>query len=383
MSEVYPPASGGSGRWFSEVYPHMTECGCIAVTHQHLGWQHYDNQQTAIDVHRENLFMTDRAPGSISSLLRYHSIFRTVKRIARTQGITQIHAARPLHEGLVARFVSRSLKVPFLCYVHGEDLSIALTSRQLRFATKFILQAAGTIISNSEFTRTLLLENFPVNQNRVQVIHPGVDTNFFRPAAECPTTRNRLGWGGRKVMLTVGRLQTRKGQDNAIRAISKIRESHPNILYAIVGEGSYGTELRRLVKHEGVEKNVVFHGEVTDTEMLACYQQCDLFCLPNRADGADVEGFGMVSLEAQSCGKPSLVGDSGGTPETISEGKTGFAIDCTNTDLIAQRAIELLKEPNALAQFGANARTRAVEQFDWKEIVRRSEQLFIHIEQGG
>ncbi|MDA7874536.1 glycosyltransferase [Rhodopirellula sp.] len=77
------------------------------------------------------------------------------------------------------------------------------------------------------------------------------------------------------------------------------------------------------------------------------------------------------------------MGDSGGTPETIAEAKTGLSIDCTNTDLIAQRAIELLKKPNALAQFGANARTRAVEQFDWKEIVHRSEQLFIDIEQRG
>ena len=182
-------------------------------------------------------------------------------------------------------------------------------------------------------------------------------------------------------MLTVGRLQRRKGHDNFIRALPTIKQSIPNILYAIVGSGPMEHELKSLAEELGVAGNVKFHGEISDSEMLKCYQQCDLFSLPNRTDGADVEGFGMVSLEAQSCGKPALVGDSGGTPETISEGKTGFAIDCTKPDLIAHKAIELLSEPGLLAQFGEDARTRAVDNFDWAAIVRRSEQLFLDVEQ--
>jgi phosphatidylinositol alpha-1,6-mannosyltransferase len=383
LSEIYPPASGGSGRWFSEIYPQLPDDRCTAVTHTHDGWEEYDRKNPSIGMHREDLFIRDRAPFSINSLLRYLTILRTARRVAKRNNVTQIHAARPLHEGLVARLIARSLKIPFLCYVHGEDLSVALTSRQLKLSTNFTLEGAAKVICNSQFTKSLLLSSFSVSQDKIKIIHPGVDTNFFTPTERCQATRDQLGWGNRKVILTVGRLQRRKGQDTLIKAIPNIRKVHPDILYAIVGEGAYGEELKRLAKAEGVGDNVLFHGEVSDLKMLKCYQQCDLFCLPNRDDGADVEGFGMVSLEAQACGKPALVGDSGGAPETVAEGTTGFAIDCTSPQSIASKVVELLNDPTAIRSLGQDARRRAMEEFDWAAIVNQSDDFFHQIERIG
>ena len=165
LSEIYPPASGGSGRWFSEIYPHLPDNRCIAVTHTHKDWEEYDRKNQSIDMHREDLFIRDRAPCSVNSLVRYFTILRSVKKTAKRNKTTQIHAARPLHEGLIARLIARNLKIPFVCYVHGEDLSIALTSRQLKLATNFILKGAARIICNSKFTNDLLLKSFLVSKH--------------------------------------------------------------------------------------------------------------------------------------------------------------------------------------------------------------------------
>ena len=380
LSEIYPPESGGSGRWFSEVYPRIQTHDCYCLVGNHTRATPHDKCSEAAGIIRRNLNIEDRAPLSYKSMKRYFEIAKTTRKIAKSMAARQIHAARPLHEGLVCRAVAVSLRLPYLCYVHGEDISIASTSRELKVTTSLALGGASVIIANSKFTQQMLTNDWQIDSARIQVIHPGVDTNFFQPQAISVATRETLGWGNRPVVLTVGRLQRRKGHDKFIRAIPSIKEQIPTFLYAVVGSGPMLTELQQIAKECNVVENVIFHGEVSDEKILKCYQQCDLFCLPNRTDGADVEGFGMVSLEAQACGKPALVGHSGGTPETVIDGATGLVIDCTQPDLIATKAIELLTAPNMLSQFGKDARIRAVEQFDWAAIVRRSERLFHDID---
>jgi phosphatidylinositol alpha-1,6-mannosyltransferase len=185
-----------------------------------------------------------------------------------------------------------------------------------------------------------------------------------------------LGWGGRSVVLTVGRLQKRKGHDMMIRALSAIRRSVPNVLFAIAGEGEERAELEALAHSEGVADQVQFLGEITDAQLLDCYRQCDLFALANRQVGQDIEGFGMVLLEAQSCGKPVLAGASGGTAETMRPGETGRIVDCTRPDTLAATVTELLNDSHLRTSMGHAARQWAVAQFDWSSLSRRAERLF-------
>src|SRR5262249_56405909 len=137
----------------------------------------------------------------------------------------------------------------------------------------------------------------------VTVRHPGVDTGGFVPAPPDPAARARLGWHGRRVILTVGALQKRKGQDMLIRALPAIRARCPEVLYAVAGEGWERPYLEALVDELGVRGAVQFRGIPEDDDLIRCYQQCDLFALPNRRIGWDFEGFGIVLLEAQACGK--------------------------------------------------------------------------------
>jgi glycosyltransferase involved in cell wall biosynthesis len=162
-------------------------------------------------------------------------------------------------------------------------------------------------------------------------------------AARQSSIRDGLGWGDRPVILTVGRLQKRKGHDQLILALPKIRQAIPDVLYSIVGEGEERSSLESLVAREGLGDHVQFVGHPNDEELVRCYQQCDLFVLPNRQVAKDIEGFGMVLLEAQACGKPVVAGASGGTAETMRIPETGHVVPCDTPEHLADLVVKLLE----------------------------------------
>jgi phosphatidylinositol alpha-1,6-mannosyltransferase len=207
-------------------------------------------------------------------------------------------------------------------------------------------------------------------------MHPGVDTTLFTPAAVDAAVRQRLGWSDRRVILTVGALQKRKGQDMMIRALPAIRARCANVLYAIVGEGWERAYLDRLIAEHRVADLVQFRTITSDAELIDCYRQCDLFALPNRQVGWDFEGFGIVLLEAQSCGKPVIAGASGGTVETIEAGQTGYLVSCDAPDQLAQLTADLLDDADQRAQLGARGRAHVVDRFDWKVLVEQAQHAF-------
>src|SRR5262249_14768347 len=135
--------------------------------------------------------------------------------------------------------------IPYFCYVHGEDVSTATCSREHAFLVRRVLRGAAFLVANSYNTQRMLLEEWGLPPERVCVLNPGVDTNYFRPAPRDLGARQRLGWGERPVLLTVGRLQKRKGQDQMIAALNAVREKVPDVLYAIAGDGEERAALEK------------------------------------------------------------------------------------------------------------------------------------------
>jgi phosphatidylinositol alpha-1,6-mannosyltransferase len=240
---------------------------------------------------------------------------------------------------------------------------------------RLVVSGSAALIANSHSTARLLIEQWGARSSAVSIIHPGVDTSQFRPAPRDPAVRERLGWGDRAVVLTVGRLQKRKGHDQMIRALLTVRQAIPDILYAIIGDGEERPALRALVDREGLSQQVVFLGECDDRDLITYYQQCDLFVLPNRQVGQDIEGFGIVLLEAQACGRPVVAGASGGTAETMSEPYTGRVVDCRTSDVLAATVVDLLSNRERLGRMGAAAR-EWVARFDWATLGRQAQALF-------
>src|SRR5262249_13794363 len=258
----------------------------------------------------------------------------------------------------------------------GEEVNYASSSRELTCLARWVLASAEMIIVNSRNTGRLLQEEWSLPGTRVRLLHPGVNTELFVPAPRDPGVRAYLSWGKRPVILTVGRLQRRKGQDQMIRALGAIRTAIPDVLYAIAGDGDERLALESLTAEAGQQNHVQFLGELEDSKLLECYQQCDLFALPNRQVGKDIEGFGMVLAEAQACGRPVLAGASGGTEEAMSVGKTGQVVPCERPGPLAAAVIDLLSDRERLDRMGIAGREWVVKHLDWRTLSQQAQELF-------
>jgi phosphatidylinositol alpha-1,6-mannosyltransferase len=375
VSEHFPPKTGGSGRWFWEIYRRLPrELFCIAAG-ANPKQQEFDRTH---DLHLTRLALRLESWGvcSIASLKGYWRGVKALRRIVRAEGVQQIHCGRCLPEGLMALALKCWSGIPYVCYVHGEEVNYATASRELRWLARRVLNSAQFIVINSVNTGRLLKEEWQVPAEQLRLLYPGVDTELFVPAERDEDVRAHLGWGQRPTILTVGRLQKRKGHDQMILALPAIKKAIPEVLYAIVGDGEEREFLQSMVAQEGLGANVQFLGEVNDAALVRCYQQCDLFVLPNRQVDKDIEGFGMVLVEAQACGKPVVAGASGGTAETMQIPQTGLVVNCDGPQPLAALVTELLADPERLTRMGTAARQWVVERFDWTALSRQAAGLF-------
>lgn len=375
ISEIFPPKTGGSGRWFWEIYRRLARKDVVIAAGTDPRQDSFDLTHD-LRVTRVPLTLKSWGISSAAGLRDYWRAHRQVRRIVKEQSVHYVHCGRVLPEGWLAWLLNRTRNLPYVCYVHGEEMNYAASSRELSWMMRRVLRRASHVVANSRNTQRLLEVDWNVPASRVQLLHPGVDTERFVPADWDLQHRTQLGWFDRPVVLTVGRLQKRKGHDQMIRALPLVRQAVPNVLYAIVGDGEERPLLQDLVSREGVKEHVQFLGEICDEDLMRCYQQCDLFILPNRQVGQDIEGFGMVLLEAQASGKPVIAGDSGGTSETMRIPETGVVIHCETPGPIARTVIELIRDADRRACMGRAGRSWVVENFDWTALSHQAASLF-------
>lgn len=380
LTEIFPPAVGGSGRLFWEIYSRLPPERYLIAAADVPGAAEFDRTHSHT-VLRLPMQLGDRGLRKWPSLKYYLRTAWRVRRLVKEHGVDMLHCGRNLPEGFVGYLVNKMCGVPFVFVSHGEDIGVTKTSREMTWMTRRVMKRATAAIANSFNTRRMLLEDWGYPENKIHVLQPGVDAAKFVPAAPDAGFRAEVGWAGRTVLLTVGRLQKRKGHDTVIRALPAVRAKHPNVLYAIVGKGEEEGGLRALAAEVGVADAVQFLGGIDDSQMTKCYQQCDLFVLANRTVGVgDIEGFGMVLLEAQACGKAVVAGDSGGTGETMSVPDTGRVVNCDGPEKLAPVLTELLGDPNELAAMGRRGRAWVEWRFDWPQVAARAAEVFGRIE---
>ena len=375
ISRVFPPIVGGSGRWFYEIYRRLPQDRVLIFGGTHPDSREFDGS-AGLQIHRVDFEMPDWGYWGLDAFRHYRHLFRHIGKIVAAFDTRAIHSGSLLPDAWVGHLVATRQGLPHWVYMHGEEMILAKSSRQLRWMGRRILSRAHGVIANSHNTQRLLTDYWGVDGDKVRVLHPGVDCARFVPSARNIDTRRRLGWGERPVVLTVGRLQSRKGQDMLIRALPAILRRVPNALYAIIGDGDYRSGLESLVRQLRLEEHVVFHSELEDRLMVEAYQQCDLFALPNREINGDIEGFGMVLLESQACGRPVVAGRSGGTSETMIEGETGFLLDCTSPDELETHVAILLLDKHRLDAMGAAGRRWVENRFDWGALAREAASVF-------
>ncbi|OLO30557.1 alpha-(1-2)-phosphatidylinositol mannosyltransferase [Streptomyces sp. MNU77] len=305
--------------------------------------------------------------------------------IARHHGCDSVWfgAAAPL--GLLADRLRRESGVRrAVATTHGHEVWWARTPGA-RTLLRRIGDRTDTVTYLGEATRAPIAAALgPAAARRMVRLAPGVDPEAFRvreeereavrsgarEEARAPVNgvRERYGLGGRPVILCAARLVPRKGQDTLIRALPAVRRAVPDAVLLLTGDGPYARTLRRLAADTGVADAVILAGGQPHAAMPEHYAACDVFAMPcrTRRRGLEVEGLGIVFLEAAASGLPVLVGDSGGAPDTVRDGVTGHVVDGRDVAAVADRLVELVRDRAAARAMGEKGRAWVREAWGWE-----------------
>ncbi|GAA5119293.1 glycosyltransferase family 4 protein [Pseudonocardia adelaidensis] len=255
---------------------------------------------------------------------------------------------------------------------HGHEVGWSMVPGGRR-ALRRIGSDADVLTTISRYTRSRLAAAFGPGA-ALEVLPAGIDTERFRPdPAARAELRRRYRVGDAPLAVCVSRLVARKGQDALIRALPLVRERVPGARLLLVGDGPGATRLRRLARAAGVDEHVVFAGAVPAVDLPAHHAVGDVFALPcrTRGGGLDVEGLGIVLLEAAAAGLPVVAGESGGAPETVREGRTGRVVDGRDVESVASAVAGLLADPDRARAMGAAGRSWMRQDWTWAARVAR------------
>ena len=299
-----------------------------------------------------------------------------LRGIIKKEGITTaaFGAAAPL--GLLSASMKRAGVLRTVALTHGHEVWWAKV-----FPFNLLLRRIGSTVDVltylGEFTRKAISKALSARAQSAMVkIAPGIDVEHFIPTDASPL-RESLGLADKKVIVSVGRLVHRKGQDHLIEAMPEILKNVPRAHLLLVGEGPYREHLQNLVHQLKLESSVTFIGRIQyqDLPMYICVG--DIFAMPSRSRlmGLEVEGLGIVYLEASSCGLPVLAGDSGGAPDAVIQNETGLVVSGTDNKEIASAAVALLTNLEASQKMGTVGRQWIVDNWRWEIWSKTFEEL--------
>jgi phosphatidylinositol alpha-1,6-mannosyltransferase len=351
VANVFPPIHGGS----ASVYESLARFGQGRVsvlapsadytTGRELpGWREFD-AAASFSVHRLRLLRTrmlaklrarDRVVLAVQDVFLRVRLVREIARIARAEGIRTVCIGELVAGGWLVRICRSLLGLRTIVYVHGEEVNIIDSYDQSRSRRRATLARADAVVAVSRFTRDSLVSLMGVDPGRITLIPNGVDVSRFAPRPARDDLRQRYDLHGRPILLTVGRLSERKGQDKVIEALPALLEAIPGLTYLMVGDGPSRALLQARAHALGVQASVRFAGSVAPEELVDHYALADVFIMANRAlPSGETEGFGLVFLEANACGVPVVAGQAGGSVDAVTDGVNGVLVDGADAGAIA------------------------------------------------
>jgi phosphatidylinositol alpha-1,6-mannosyltransferase len=365
VTNDFPPRRGGIQSYLVELVSRLAATGEHALTVYAPQWQDADvfDAQTAG-------YRVVRHPGTL--MLPVPTVDTRMRRLIAEHGIDTVWfgAAAPL--GLLAHRARQAGARRVLASTHGHEVGWSMLPAA-RSVLRRIGEESDVVTFVSRYTRGRFASAFGPRA-RLEHLPPGVDTERFRPdPASRAHLRARYGLGQRPTVLCLSRLVPRKGQDMLIRALPAIRQRVDGAALVIAGGGPYLDTLRGLAERFGVSDHVTFTGGVPSADLPAYHAMADVFAMPCRTRGAglDVEGLGIVFLEASATGVPVIAGTSGGAPETVRHNQTGVVVDGRSVQQITDAVSELLADPDRAAAMGAAGREWATAQWGWDDLAGR------------
>jgi len=274
-------------------------------------------------------------------------------------------AAAPL--GIMARAMRRAGAQKIVTLTHGHEVWWAKVP-PFTFAIRYMSKNIDAITYLGDYTRGEISKALSEDDaSKLVQIAPGIDVDHFIPM-DSSNLRAELGLTDKSVIISVGRLVHRKGQDKLIAALPEIKSAVPNVHLVLVGVGPHQDYLKKLALKLKVSDCVTFIGRINYAELPKYICLGDIFAMPSRSRffGLEVEGLGIVYLEASACGLPVVGGKSGGAPDAVLVGETGVVVDGNDIFEIAEACIELLNNPELCALMGANGRAWIIENWRWE-----------------
>jgi phosphatidyl-myo-inositol dimannoside synthase len=371
VTNDFPPRRGGIQSYLGEFVGRLVDAGSHSVTVYAPQWKGAD---TFDDSAAAAGYRVVRHPGTL--MLPGPAVDARMRRLIADHGADTVWfgAAAPL--ALLARRARAAGAKRVLASTHGHEVGWSMLP-VARSVLRRIGEDTDVVTFVSRYTRSRFAPAFGPAAS-LEYLPPGVDTDRFRPDLTARAElRARYGLGERPTVVCVSRLVPRKGQDILIRALPSIRRRVDGAALVIVGGGPYLDSLRKLTRECGVDDHVTFTGGVPAAELPAHHALADVFAMPcrTRGGGMDVEGLGIVFLEASSTGIPVVAGDSGGAPEAVQHNKTGLVVDGTSVGEVATAVGDLLADRDRAALMGASGRDWVVSQWRWDTLAARLAEL--------
>lgn len=340
----YPPFKGGVGNYYYNLIQNLT------------GYE-------------VEIFQVEKSSFYKFFWPKWLKLFFQIKKMIKQKKPDLIWVGQVLPVGEAVYMIKKFFGIPYFVSAHGMDIMLPQQKLYKEKIMRRVLNVAQFITANSQFTKKELL-NLGIPEGKIEIIYPCPNVsrganNAERGKEEVNALKNKLKIQNKKVLLTVGRLVKRKGQAKVIEAMPKLLEQFPNLVYLIIGEGPESLNLKSFGLRMGVDNNVILLNNISNEELPAYYKSADLFVMPAVNLIGDVEGFGIVYLEAADFGLPAVAAKSGGVMEAIIDGQTGLLVEPDNQADLISKISRLLTDQSLYQKLSNEAKARVKKDYTW------------------
>lgn len=376
--DAYMPWSGGSRIYYDNLYRRLADEHRMSVsveTSHCAGDDTFDQKfaSSRLTIRRSGSRLPDwklhRAPSLARKML-------LIAHAVRECAPGAIHCGDLFPQDFAGMLIRKLRGTPLLVFVHGDEVN---QTQRRRFQPRLrdaIYRAADAIVVANRFAYERLIDVLR-SPDRITMITPGVDTTLFYPGPRPEWVRSQFRTANDPLILTVGRLVRKKGHETVLRSLPAVLKRFSQTKYLVVGDGPERERLQNLAIDLGLGGCVHFAGNVPNYRIADYYRAADIFCLLNQEDDAgDIESFGMVFVEAGASGKPVVGGRSGGTAQSILDGRTGMLCEPGNSSQLSDLLLLLLSSRELRMQMGESGLARARDEFNWSS--RATQLLEVH-----
>ncbi|MBD3311198.1 MAG: glycosyltransferase [Candidatus Magasanikbacteria bacterium] len=367
----YPPQIGGIATYTHDMADVMDKNNTIVLApiwHDKIEQKKFDGRVKYKTIRANFLYKNIIWP-------RWLKLFFKVRKIVREENIEVLLIHHALPVGYIGVLIKILSGVPFLLFSHGTDLTSGISSRWKKMMMNFVCKGSQKIFFNSNSLMRRFQENFSGFDDKSVVLYPCPERDFLEaPDREViEELRRNYALIGKQVILSVGRFDEGKGFLHLLRIMPKLVERFPNLVWILVGDGPKKDQIIKNIQSLGLQNNIRYIGQVEHDELKKYYYLADLFVLLTHPNKGREEGLGLVFLEASAAALPVVAGRSGGTKESVLDGKTGFVVNTDAEKEVFDTVVTLLRNPSFAEKIGYNGKKRIISEFNWQEQIKKLE----------